>query len=350
MSDFDYGNARLHAMRSRLLPPGQLLVLAESGSVQGLLSALTNTAYRGAVHVALVRLTGPECLSEALHSDLTTTLGAARRFFPPGGPAGELAGLVLRRYDVHNVKAVLRGLNHHLPPDEILAATLPAGRLGPADLAELARAPSERAAIDLLATWRVPLAAPLVAARDAARGRPLEPAALELALERWHSADALAAARATGDEGAALVAWLRHEADAANIVMALRLVGTPDAARAPALFVGPGALSFEQLAAAASEATVAEAAAALAGTRYGQVLAAALDDYAASARLSVFERALAREGLRLAETLYARDPLGIGVLLGYAAFKAIEVGNLRAIAQGLLLAEPAERIRAELLL
>jgi vacuolar-type H+-ATPase subunit C/Vma6 len=43
----------------------------------------------------------------------------------------------------------------------------------------------------------------------------------------------------------------------------------------------------------------------------------------------------------------AKDPLGIGVVLGYLALKTAEVGHIRWIAYGISLGLPTERIRAE---
>ncbi|MBI3962025.1 MAG: V-type ATPase subunit [Deinococcus sp.] len=353
MSEFDYGNARLRAMKSRLLSRRTLEGLAEAGSVPGLLTALTNTAYSTAVEAALVRLSGLACLAEALRSDLAATLGKARSFY--AGPAGELAAVVLRRYDLHNVKTVLRGLARQVPADEILASTLPIGELRPADLAELARAPNVRTAIDLIATWRLSLAQPLLATRATEPGREggAEPFELELALDRWYFRTALQAA---GDT--VLGQALALEADIGNIMTALRLVGTPDTAGllrkhlgsedATALFIGPGRAPLTLLAEAAHQETVPRAIQILAPTPYGATLTGALEAYAAAPRLSVFERALAQRQLQHAASLIASDPLGIGVLLGYLALKTNEVANLRLMAQGLLLAEEPERILAEL--
>ena len=89
MADFDYGNARLRAMKSRLIPRRALEGLTEIGHAEGLITALTDTAYREAVEAALVRLAGMECLAEALRNDLVATVGKARRFFRDR--AGELA-------------------------------------------------------------------------------------------------------------------------------------------------------------------------------------------------------------------------------------------------------------------
>lgn len=356
MAEFDYGNARLHAMKSRLLTRRALEGLAEAGSVQGLITALTNTAYREAVEAALVRLTGMACLAEALRTDLVATVGKVRAFF--SGRAGELAGIVLRRYDLHNVKTVLRGLAQHAPASDILASTLPVGDLRPADLAQLAGAANFRAAIDLLATWRAPLARPLLELRAHRPGA--EVPELELALDRWHMRAALQVARAADEDGRPLLEALTLEADAANILTALRLIGVPDRAAVlrqrfgvddvTLLFIGPGRAPFAPLAEAAHQPSVAHAVNVLAETPYGPLLAGAMESYSATGRLSVFERALARRQLEHAAGLIARDPLGIGVLVGYVALKTNEVANLRLIAHGLMLGEKPDQIRAELML
>ncbi|MBI3763580.1 MAG: V-type ATPase subunit [Chloroflexi bacterium] len=360
MSDFDYANARLRAMKSRLLSRRAVEDLTEAGSVPGLITALTNTPYREAVEAALVRLTGVECIAEALRNDLVATVGKARSFFPATGPAGALASVVLRAYDVHNVKAVLRGLARQVPASEILASTLPVGELRAAELAELARAANWRAAIDLLATWRVPLARPLLALRAGRREATLEPAMLELALDRWYFAAALESARESDEDTGPLVEALTLEADVTNILTALRLVGAADAPAAlrdrfgadgvTALFVGPGHVSFATLTQAARQASLADAVNVLHATVYGPTLSGAMEGYSSTGRLSVFERALSRQKLKHHATALVRDPLGIGVLLGYVALKTNEVANLRAIVQGFMLGEKPERIRAEFMI
>jgi len=352
MSDFDYGNARLRAMKSHLLSRQMLEGLTEAGSVQGLITALINTAYREAVGAALVRLTGMECLAEALRNDLVAKVGRARTFY--AGSAGELAALVLRRYDLHNVKTVLRGLTRQAPANEILASTLPVGDLRPPDLAELARAANVRVAIDLIATWHLPVAQPLLEQRAARPGAELFE--MEVALDRWYFRTAIQTASRADS---VLSESLALEADATNIMTALRLVGTPETAtilrerfgsdNAAPLFIGPERIPFALLAQVARQESVPGAIAMLAGTAYGAILTDVLDAYTASLRLSVFERALVQRRLQHAAGLIVRDPLGIGVLLGYVALKTNEVANLRAIAQGLMLSEKPDRIRPELM-
>jgi V/A-type H+-transporting ATPase subunit C len=104
MTGFEYGNARLRFMKSRLLSRKEMEALIEVGSLQGLIAALTRTAYHKSVEAALTRWTGMECISEALHAELINTLGKIRKFYT--GQPGELVAIVLRAYDIHNLKAI----------------------------------------------------------------------------------------------------------------------------------------------------------------------------------------------------------------------------------------------------
>jgi vacuolar-type H+-ATPase subunit C/Vma6 len=179
---------------------------------------------------------------------------------------------------------------------------------------------------------------------------------MEVALDRWYFRAAVQAARRADS---VLSESLALEAAATNIMTALRLVGAPEAAailrerfgsdNAIPLFVGPERIPFALLAQVARQESVPQAIALLAGTAYGAMLSDVIDAYTASSHLSVFERALAQRRLQHAAGLIMRDPLGIGVLLGYVALKTNEVANLRAIAQGLMLAEKPDRIRPELM-
>jgi V/A-type H+-transporting ATPase subunit C len=354
MSDFDYANARLRAMRSRLLSRRALEALADADSIRSLLLALADTAYQAAVQTVLAQTpasdVGAERLVEALRQDLLQTIGRVRSFFSGGELAEKLAALALRRYDVDNLQTILRGLAQQVPPAEILESTMPIGELRPAELALLARAPHVSAALDLLATWRLPLARPLLEQRAAAQERPVEVLALELALERWHVRSAIQEAQAANSDGVSLYRALRREADISNILTALRLAGAAERPRPDEdPYVGPGLVALPLVMAAAARPSIAESVNTLAPTPYGSALRAALPEYERSQRLSAFEIALARLEQRLRIQQAVDDVLGIGVLLAYLALKTNEVANLRTIAYGIALGTAPEEIGADLL-
>ena len=290
MADFDYGNARLRAMKSRLLSHQELEVLAEVGSVRGLIAALTKTAYRKPVEAALARTSGLECISSALKDDLVNTLGRIQRFYD--GSAHEMVMIVLRTYDIHNLKTILRGLSSRAKPAEILAALLPVGDLDINLLAELARLPDPRTAIDFLATINSPYAEPLLRLRGHQPGADTN--RMELALEQWrfwHAKTYLESEHLTGD---LLSSALDLDVDIANLLTILRFAHAPVERRLlrewlgeddlQALLLGPGSLSLDALVQAGMQDSLEGAIDVFSGTVYqdslraGEVAALSLED------------------------------------------------------------------------
>jgi V/A-type H+-transporting ATPase subunit C len=354
MATFDYGNARLRAMKSRLLSHQEMDSLADAGSVRGLIAALTKTAYRRPIEAALARTSGLDCISNALKDDLVNTLGSMQRFYDDG--AHDMVMIVLRRYDLHNLKTILRGLSSRAAPAEILAALLPVGELDINLLAELARLPDPRAAIDFLATINSPFAEPLVKMRTHYPGADTH--RLELALEQWSDRKARTYLESEHLARDLLPSALDLDADIANLMTVLRFTHAPAERRLlrdslggddlSALLIGPGSLSFGLLVSAGMEDTLEGAIQMFAATAYADVLNAGLVAYAQSGRLSDIERHLLRFRLRWMADKMRSDPLGIGVVLGYAALKVNEVNNLRWLAQGTSLGMSPMAIRANL--
>lgn len=354
MSGYDYGNARLRAMKSRLLSRPEMEALAQAGSVRALINTLIKTAYRRAVEAALVRASDLACIAEALNRDLVETLGKVRRFY--SGRAGEMVVITLRAYDIHNLKTTLRGLSKHATPDEISIALLPVGELTPPLLSRLARAPEPRAAIDLLASLRLPMAQPLLDLRAEQPGAGIFE--MELALDQWRFQEAYSYVQSHSRATALLSAALDLEADLANLLTALRFAHTPAERHVlykrlggddlDRLFVGPGQLPFELLERVGEQHSLENAVETLAGTPYQAPLRAGLEACARSGRLSDLEKELRRLRLRWMAGLIIKDPLGIGVPLGYFALKTGEVVNIRWIAQGISLGLGTDAIRAEL--
>lgn len=339
-------------MKSRLLTRRDLEDLAGVGSLRALVAALAKTPYRQALEAALVQLADREAVLAALRADFEETVTSLRRFY--NGDAAVRVRLILNQYDVHNLKAVLRGLGGHAAPGEIRAALLPVGLLTGDVLAELAQAPNPRAAVDLLASSGQPYARPLLRLRAEKPGATTQE--MELRLDQWYFEDALATAQELSDD--TLLDALRLEADLINVHSALRLAAAPDEVKAvagwldtdalSALFVGPGRIPFDLLARAVRQEAVAGAVDLLAGSAYAGALASGMEQYRRTGRLSSFERQLLYFRLSRYASLIARQPLAVGVVLGYLALKANEIDNLRWIANGIHLGMKPENIRAEL--
>ena len=354
MADFDYGNARLRAMKSRLLDRRELEALSESSGIGGLIAALTRTAYRKSLEITLARSSGMDCIAEALRLDLISTLGNVSRFFQDRSK--QMVAIVLRAYEIYNLKTILRGLNNNVPPGNILSALLPIGDLNYTILMELTQAPGPRGVVDMLASMNLPISQPLLHLRAEHPGADVPD--MELVLEQWHFREAVEDLRGDFRTEETLFATLKLDADITNLLTVLRFAYAPAERRLlggrsgildfERLFVGPGRLPFALLARAAAQDTVEAAVEILSGTAYEESLRAGLQAYAQSHRLSSFEKYLRRYRLRWTSGLIVRDALGIGVLVGYLALKTNEISNIRWIAHGINLGLKPDAIRTEL--
>jgi V/A-type H+-transporting ATPase subunit C len=354
MAEFDYGNARIRVMKSRLLSRRDLEGLLEVGSLRALIAELARTAYRKTVEAALARVTGMDVITQSLHTDLILTLGKLPRFYT--GDAREMVALVLLHYDIQNLKTILRGLSKNVPSHEILASLLPIGELDLKDLTDLARSPGPRGAIDLMATLRLPYAQPLMRLRAERPG--IDIMEMELALDQWHYQEAWKFIQENPEETDLLATTLQMDADLANLLTILRFAhhptehnllrerfGSDDLTK---LFLKPGKIPFVELIKAGSQDTVESAVRSLERTTYFPALQSGLEAYARSGRLSEFEKQLRHSRMVWMSRLISKDPLGIGVVLGYLALKLTEVNNIRWIAQGINLGLRPATIRAEL--
>jgi vacuolar-type H+-ATPase subunit C/Vma6 len=354
MADYDYGNARLHVMKARLLRPSELEALAEAGSPDGLIAALTKTVYQKSIEAALTRATGMQCIDEALRNDLINTVGKIGGFYKEN--AGKMVAILLRAYDIHNLKAILRGLSKNVPAGDILTVLLPIGELSMSTLRALVQLNSPREAIDLLASMGLSFALPLLNIRAEAPGS--ETFEMELALDKWFYEEARQTLRSETGMVDQLSLALALDADLANVLTVLRFaqypqernllrnrLGTDEVAY---LLIGPGHIAYELLTDAFRQDTVTSAIETLSGTFFGLALRVGLTAYARSNRLSDIEKQLKHYRLVWMAGQIRKDPLGIGMVLGYVALKVNEVNNIRWITQGINLGLKADAIQAEL--
>lgn len=357
---YEYGNARLRAMRSRLLNAGDYGELLAKATVEEVITRLADTPYKDDVEVALVRFDGARCVFEAVRANLTRTLHQVRSFYE-GEPA-DLISILLRRWDRHNLLAIFRSQKQRVAPESVLSITVPVGRIDAVALRELARQASPRAVVDLMTVWRLPYAAAL-------RGVWARPAGsvdldlLELALNRQHYA-AICEELGQGNGNRKLVLeQIQAEIDVINITTVLRLVCLPELVplvrqrynatdARPLLIELGGLVSAERLARLANEGNGVEGVVrALSDTPYGRALEAGWARYQAGAGgIAVLERELERWQAGHSAAMYGRHSLSIAIPIGFLSYKEAEVANLRFIARGVELNASRELVRREMII
>ncbi len=357
---YGYGNARLRAKRSRLLTGADYNSLLAKTTVEELITALAETPYKENIEAALLRTEGVRCIYEAVRTHLVQTLLKIRHFFE--GEPQRLIDLLLRRWDRHNLLAILRGQSQEASAETVMSVIVPVGQLDPVALRELARQPGLRAALDLMTTWRLPYARVLrqLQARD---GALPDLDQLELALNRFHYASIMAALAGRDHNHRLVRSYFQVKIDLVNLATALRLVHLPNldlllrrryqSEDARPLLIEPGGyLSSDTLVRVIAEAGGIEAmVGALSTSRYGPALLAGWQRYqAGEGDLEVFERALERWQAERTVALFRHDPLSVAIPIAYIEAKQLEVVNLRLIAQGVAWGAKPEQIRPNLII
>ena len=354
--DYGYANARIRGMKGRLLDRKTLDELATKPDVSSLIVELEKTPYKDDIAEASTRYAGIYCVEYALRRNYTRTfrkiLGLVR-----GERAETYVRIFLHRWDVQNIKTVLRGKSFHTPQDEIFECLVPAGDLDEVTLGEMIKQPDVKSVIDLLATWHVPYARPLTRHfKEYADEHNL--IVLESALDRFYYRTAL---EAVTDREESLLKWddssydewlvrdmLTTEIDVVNIKTVLRMIRDEiSPADAGGYLIDGGRLRLSFLLAMLEVKGLEAAIERLKGTRYeflGEVPAEAFR----GEKVSEFEKRLDRFLIARGLGAFRRDPLSIAVAIGYYWAKYNEIINLRIIARCKTADVPDEVLRGEL--
>lgn len=337
--DFPYINARVRAMRSRLLDAARMEEFLGLPTMDALLQSLGSTPYAREVQEALSHTTdGVRAVDEALARNFSLT---ARRIVSfADGKARELIEFVLVRWDMMNVQIILRAKHAGRHTEEILSNLVPVGRLNEAALKEVASQPDVAGVVGALGGLDHPLVAPL-AEGLAAYQKSQDLLALELRMDRFYATYGLRVARGRGHDEQVVRSLLQDQLDATNVRTAVKLqqVDALSTDEKLKFFIPGGRLSEHVFLLLADRATVEQ------GLRLVRVLGfsvRAADDPAA------FEREIDLALLRAQVNLYLNDPLGIDVVIAYLAMKYREVVNLRLIARAKALGIPRDRVRKEM--
>ena len=292
--DYGYINARMRGMKSRLLSHRALDDLILKPDLESLIADLENSPYREDIIEAKGRSSGIVCIETALRQNFIKTFRKIQDFSKQEAEAGQYIVIFLHRWDVQNIKTILRGKNIHTTNEEILECLVPAGELDEVTLRELLKQPDVKAVIDLLATWRIRYARPLTESfAEFIKTKDL--AVIECALDRYYYADALAAVKAPTYNNDLIRDLLSLEIDVVNLRTVLRMVRDHvDPADAERYIIGGGKeFDLRKLHHLLSLSTIDEVVKALVATRY-RFLSSVPESAIRTQKISVIEKELER--------------------------------------------------------
>jgi V/A-type H+-transporting ATPase subunit C len=348
-TDEGYANARLRGMRSHILPGAMYPDLLEAANVTSIIKELSDTTYGPDLEANVVRGRTADVVDDALRDNMVRAYRKVIGFVHPFART-QLSAL-LGRWDVFNLKTVLRGAHSHVGLDQMKSSFFPAGYLSQDALEAHARFDEVRAVIDTMATWGLPYANPL---RDAypEYSRTGELSILELAVDRQYAdwaSERLASVESESDIAKRIFGM---QIDTANLVTIFRLLKADfDAKKAAAYFLPGGRVIRNDLYMELAQLSdVDEVLDRLKGTPYTAALDSAALRYLETGSISVFERALEEQLMRKALMAGAKDPHGVGVAIAYLYSKQNEITNLRIIVRGKAVGMPPERLKEELIL
>ena len=332
VDDYGYINARIRALKGKLLTREDYDELLRQTSLDGIIAFLKGTVYGEELSKALVTESGLPAITRALRLNFQNVMQKILHF--SAGEPHELFSVVLGRWDVYNLLTILRGKMHGVSDRDIQDALIPAGMLDETRLAELVRQPDASSVVDLVATWGVLMPVPVGRAltRLVREGRVQE---MEYFLESQYFQWAFNRVQGGGENRALVRQALQTLVDIKNIIAALILIREGIKPLGRVRFLEGGTLSRSVLKDLEQAENPEEAFRVLERSPYGHVIRErAIRD------IPTLERFLEKTQINRLVALKKQDPLGIGLGLSYIWAKYSEVVNLRTIAHGIYYSVP----------
>jgi V/A-type H+-transporting ATPase subunit C len=347
--EYAYVNARIRAMKSRLLDPSLIEQLINKPDIDSLITELEKTTYREELEKAGVLYSGVNRIEVAIRKDLVKTFRSILTLIK-GGDTEAFLAIILNRWDVQNIKTIIRGKKIQENPSEILECMIPAGELDEAALTELVKQPDVKAVIDLLATWGIVYARPLILnfKEFTDTGDML---VLEYALDTFYYEEAISKAKASeSDDARVLKNILITEIDINNIKTVLRAIRDRiDPEEVKRYFVkGSPEFDANKLLTMMKTGTIEGALKYLEQTPY-QFITKIPPEYIAAEKISAFEKELERYLVKKAVSQFLGDPLSIAIPIAYIWAKYTEVTNIRVIARCKVTEVPEKELREALI-
>jgi V/A-type H+-transporting ATPase subunit C len=331
---YAYITGRVRAMKTKLIP-GEMYQRMMSMDVSEIARYLEETQYKDEIDSLSKDYTGTELIEYATFANLAKVFKKLHDV-----SIDEPAFLILeflRRWDIWNIKTILRGKFYGADEAEIAKYLVPAGEFDMEYLSELARKESVQEVISALEGSDF---APALANYDGKSLAPLENALDKLYYFRMERA--VGGTLSVG--GGLLLKYVRKEIDIKNLITLFRMNRAGVEANIIQENLIPGGKLYDDLNR-------------LAGQPFGEFLRSlegypfwsSISDIATPdiEAISRIEARLKAYLIRYAWALSNYHPLSILPVLGYMVSKETEVSNIRKIVRGKEAGLPAELVEEQ---
>lgn len=341
--NYPYVSARVKARKPKLLRKDDFIKLLNASTAE-IARMLQEGHYKREVDELGSKYRGAALV------EMATRLNLSRSYTEVTGYAtGELQQLLLlylQRYDVWNIKTILRGKLAGVRDEEIESQLIPAGALRSDELGQLVRLGSVDEVIERLS--KTPYGDLLREGLEGGKRQNL--AHVENELDKRYYAILLKAVEPHNEPKRAFLDFLRHEADILDLktILRLRVYNIEDAG--PYLVDPEGGDLDGPMAARLLRAPPDEFVREIEATRFGAPLVPALQQYFQDQDLNKVAIALDKALLASATSFSRRYPLSLLPIVDYVLRKKVEVDNLRIIAAGKEHGLPEDTLRGLLIL
>ena len=342
---YEYLNARLRHMKAKLLRPEQFATLLGLRDLEEFINTLAETDYGPDIERSSVQFSGYPLVEDAL---IQHTQRVFRHLYDMAiGEAKTLIRLLLERFEVFNLKTILRGFHIGADPEETARSLFPTILYPTAFYQELLKREGIAAVIDYLLAVGNRFYKPLAQALPEyeASGKL---AVLESALDAFYFGSTRKTLQEMASENAVIVRrMIGTEADVLNITYAMRVVEAGVESEEKYKYILPGGERLKvpavrDLLASPDKASLLRK---LQETPYARALGEIDETLSASELQERLEAWLYRENCRF-------DPgrfFDIQPVAAYIWRVNVEVTNLRVIAHGLWRGTSREAIEEQLI-
>jgi V/A-type H+/Na+-transporting ATPase subunit C len=343
----EYVNARVHGMAGRLINHHGFERLIAQTSVEGVMDELEKTPYRDDVIGARPLHPGIRGVEYALRKNLERTFGKIHDL-TRGEVSARYITIFLKRWDIQNIKTIIRGKNIQAPAEEIAGCLIPAGTLDETTLVELLKQNDVRAVVDLLATWRIEYSRPLTRYIGEFSGHK-NLWKLEYALDQYYYRSSLEQCAGGRPDDLVVRNFLESEIDATNLKNILILLRDeiPPEEGEHMLLEGGKVFKSPQLNAMIRARGIGDVLKNLEGTKYS-FLSGTSPDIISAGKISTIEKEIDRHLIRKGIGLFRGDPLSFTIIIGFLWSKMNEVTNIRVIARAREAGLPDEIMEEEI--
>lgn len=346
LSDYGYVNARVRGMRSHLLTKDFFMRLVEAPDSEAVQSLLEQTIYRREVSEAFLLDPVRPDYDRALSLNLVAAFRKVHE--ATGGEAHRLVSILLSRYDVQNIKTVLRGKKGNATPSEITSLLVPVGDLRMDKLEHMAQQREIKDVISYMNDQQLKYALPLAAAYPAYQKKEYDLSVLEIALDRYTFEQAARELKGKDKNVEMVRTMISGEVDLRNISVLVRIRGLKlEDEQVEDLWIPGGTFNGEQFLALHRLGDIVQLVSEYPDPRYRRLLEKALAKYQEE-DVVAFDRELEHELVRCGVAMGNLDVLGIGVIIGFIWAKQNEVINLRIVLRGKMMDQPQAEIKKNL--